>query len=374
LGRFDRYLFSQLLSLFGFFSLVLILLYWVNSAVALFDELIGDGQSALVFLEFSALSLPGIIRIVLPLSAFIAAIYVTNRLTSESELVVVQATGYSAWRLARPVLAFGLLATLLTGSLTHVLYPAAQKALAEREDEIAGNVTAQFLNAGRFLSPAEGLTVYVREVTEAGALQDVFLADTRDADAQVIYTAAVAYLVRAPRGPQLVMIDGLAQTLRASDQRLFTTRFEDFTYDISRLMDPEGETRLRTRYLPSWALIAPDAALLAEARTSREGMRLELHERMNRALMACVGALMGFSALLVGPFSRFGVWKQVVLAVALLVMVNITDALAGSITDARPDIWPAVYLPSAAGLAVSLLFLQLAARPDLLARRRRAAA
>jgi len=94
-ARFDRYMLSQLVVMFGFFSLVLVLVYWINRAVVLFDRLIADGQSASVFLEFTALSLPGVIRIALPLSAFAAAVYVTNRMTTESELVVVQATGYS---------------------------------------------------------------------------------------------------------------------------------------------------------------------------------------------------------------------------------------------------------------------------------------
>ena len=62
MARFDRYILSQLMVLFGFFSLILILVYWVNRAVVLFDRLIADGQSATVFLEFTALSLPGIIR------------------------------------------------------------------------------------------------------------------------------------------------------------------------------------------------------------------------------------------------------------------------------------------------------------------------
>ena len=72
MARFDRYMLSQFMVFFGFFSLVLILVYWINRAVVLFDQLIADGQSATVFLEFTALSLPNIIRIVLPLSAFAA--------------------------------------------------------------------------------------------------------------------------------------------------------------------------------------------------------------------------------------------------------------------------------------------------------------
>ena len=132
IGRFDRYLLSQLLILFGFFALVLVLVYWVNRAVVLFDQLIANGQSALVFLEFSALTLPGVIRIVLPIAAFAGTLYVTNRLTAESELVVVQATGFSPWRLARPVLLFGIIVFVLASILAHVLVPASLRQLQER--------------------------------------------------------------------------------------------------------------------------------------------------------------------------------------------------------------------------------------------------
>ena len=57
-AKFDRYMLSQLLVLFGFFSLVLVAVFWINRAVVLFDRLIGDGQTALVFLEFTALGRP----------------------------------------------------------------------------------------------------------------------------------------------------------------------------------------------------------------------------------------------------------------------------------------------------------------------------
>ena len=74
MGRTDRYILSQLLVLFGFFSLVLVSIYWINRAVVLFDTLIGSGYSTLVFLEFTALSLPNVIRMALPLAEFALAI------------------------------------------------------------------------------------------------------------------------------------------------------------------------------------------------------------------------------------------------------------------------------------------------------------
>ena len=183
---------SQLLMLFGFFSLVLVAVYWVNRAVSLFDRLIGDGQSALVFLEMTALTLPNVIRLVLPVAAFAATVHVTNRLSTESELVVMQATGFSAFRLARPVLFFGLIVAAMMAVLVHVLVPASRTALADRQAAIAENVTARFLREGMFQFPAEGITLYIREVTELGELRDIFLSDARSEGAQAIYTARTA--------------------------------------------------------------------------------------------------------------------------------------------------------------------------------------
>ena len=130
--RFDRYMLSQLMVVFGFFALVLVMVYWVNASVSLFDELITDGHSARIFLEFSLLSLPGVIALVLPMAAFGAAVYVTNRMSNESEMTVLQAGGLSPWRLGRPVLVFGLLIALMMSVLTHALVPASVAQLRER--------------------------------------------------------------------------------------------------------------------------------------------------------------------------------------------------------------------------------------------------
>lgn len=365
MGRLDRYFLTQFMSLFGFFGLVLVLIYWINRAVILFDQLIADGQSAAVFLEFTALSLPTIMRIVLPLAAFAAALYVTNRLASESELVVAQATGCSAMRLARPVLAFGLTVTLMTGLLTHLLVPVSRGVLEDREAEIARNVAARFLTEGRFANPVDGLTVYIREIEEDGTLHQVFLHDSRDSARQVSYTADRAYLIGTEAGPQLVMTDGLVQTLRTADQRLFTTRFDDFVYDVGRLVPSGDRDRRRLREIPSGSLIGAGPALREATRSTPLEIARELHERNAEALLGLVGALLGFSALMVGQFSRFGVWRQVLLAVALVVVVNAAQTAGGRIAGSDAAMWPALYLPIVTGLAMVAVLLLGAMRPGL---------
>ncbi|WP_375570800.1 LPS export ABC transporter permease LptF [Seohaeicola saemankumensis] len=369
MARFDRYLLSQMMVLFGFFALILVSIYWINQAVRLFDRLVGDGQSAMVFVEFSLLTLPNVIRLVLPVAAFAGAVYVTNRLSNESELVVMQATGFSPWRLARPVAIYGGIVALMMAVLTHLLVPASQEEMKKRESELSQNVTAKLLTEGTFLHPSAGITFYIREITPEGALRDVYLSDRSRADRAMTYTASEAFLVNDDKGTRLVMVDGLSQAYFTETSRLFTTHFADFTYDISGLLSsPRGHVR-EVRHVGSWELLTAPDAISAETGQSLGVIVDELHGRFNQPLMALAAALIGFSALLVGGFSRFGVWKQIVGAQVLLVLVKLIEGLVTDPVRTNPELWPLVYAPSLGGLLMAAALLAWSARP----RRRRAA-
>ncbi|MCO6381676.1 LPS export ABC transporter permease LptF [Oceanicola sp. 502str15] len=369
--RYDRYILAQLLVLFGFFSLVLVSVYWVNRAVILFDQLIADGQSAGVFVEFTALSLPNVIRLVLPMAAFVATVYATNRLASESELVVVQATGFSAWRMARPVLLFGIFVVVLMAALVHVLVPASRGQLAERQAEIANNITARFLTEGQFLHPASGITFYIREISPEGELRDVFLSDARNPEERTTYTAARAFLVRQETGPKLVMFDGAAQTLSAETERLFTTSFSDFSYDIGSLITSTAYARTDIRHYPTPALFAPSPELLEITGRSKAEFTYEANLRIAQPFTALIAALIGFATLITGGFSRFGVWRQILVAVGLLIFVQVLETMAAGAARKDAALWPLVYLPLLVGLVISAGLLWYADRPFIFTRRRK---
>ncbi|NEX45129.1 LPS export ABC transporter permease LptF [Pseudotabrizicola algicola] len=372
--RFDRYLLSHLLALFGFFSLLLVSVYWVNRAVGLFDQLIGDGQSALVFVEFSLLTLPNVIRLVLPISTFAAAVYVANRLMSDSELVVMQATGFSSFRLARPVVVFGLIVTLMMSMLTHVLVPASRAALSERSAEIADNVTARFLREGQFMHPATGLTLYIREITPNGELRDVFLSDDRSAGSGATYTARRALLARGDQGPKLLMFDGMTQQLDLASRRLSVTRFADVTYDLSGLLGGADAGARTVDEASTLELLRADAALVEELRSPRANLLQEGHSRIAQPFLAVAAALIGFGALLLGAFSRFGLWRQIGVAVVLLIVVQLINTQGTGLAIRSELAWPAVYAAPIAGIAIGLTLLWLSQRPRWLSREQRAAA
>ncbi len=369
MARFDRYFLSQLLLLFAFFSLILVGVFWITRSVSLLDKLIADGQSALVFLEFTALSLPTLIRTVVPMSVFAATLYVTNRLTRESELTAMLATGASPWRLARGVIAFGLITGLMMAVLTHVLRPASIQQLEQREAEVSRDLTARLLEEGNFLHPADGVTLYIRSIGLDGTLHDVFLSDRRDRETVTTYTGARAFLVRDADRASLIMIDGLALRRDVLDNTLSTTQFSDFSYDISALMAKETSRRRNIRAIPTLELLQDPQAVVEQDGYGMGELMEELHERFTWSTICVAVSLIGFATLMLGGFSRFGLWPQLLGAFLLLVVLEgLRGALAPLVANA-PQMWPVLYIPTGLGLGLAVIFLKIAGRPLRLRRR-----
>lgn len=363
MARFDRYLLSQFLALFGFFSLILVLIYWINRAVGLFDRIIGDGQSALVFLEISLLTLPNVIRVVLPVSAFAAAVYTTNRLTQDGELVVMQATGFSAFRLSRPVIYFGLCVTLMLTLLYNVIVPASRTILAERTAAISANMTARLLVPGKFMHPTDGITFYIRDISETGELLDIFLADDRSDSIRTTYTARRGLLVRGDVEPKLIMFEGLSQGYDIAKKRISVTHFADFTYDLGGLLSVGAVPKRSLDELSTLELLAPTEALMLETGATRAGFLADGHARLAQPFLALATSMIGFSALLLGAFSRFGLWRQIVGGVVALIILQMMNNAGTSLAMKSEMAWPLVYLAPISGVLLSLAMLWVAQRP-----------
>lgn len=373
MSRFDGYFLRQLLILFGFFTLVLVGVFWITRSVSLFDRVISGGQSAMVFLEFTALTLPTLIRTVMPMAVFAAAVYATNRLSRESELTVMLATGSSPWRLARAVVLFGVVTGLMMAVISVFLRPASVEQLDIRQAEVAGDVTAQLLNEGEFLHPAEGVTVYIGRIDLDGTLHEVFVSDRRDAATAVSYSSSTAYLVNNDTGIHLVMVDGIALRLDEQGRTLSSTLFQDASYDISELTSTSSMARRSLEAISTAELIQDRDAVAATEGFSPGELVEELHQRFSWVAICIAVALAGYSTLMLGSFSRFGLWPQILGAFTILVLLEGVRGFVSPIVIADPKLWILLYLPAIMGVLISWIFLIVAGRP-LLRRRHRGGA
>ena len=91
------------------------------------DLITAKGQTLLIFLFVTGLSLPTLVVVIAPMALFIAVIYALNKLNGDSELIVMSAAGMTPRSLLRPFLTLALAISVLVSFLTIQVMPSASR-------------------------------------------------------------------------------------------------------------------------------------------------------------------------------------------------------------------------------------------------------
>src|SRR3954468_16978414 len=202
----ERSILRQSLSIMVFVTAALSAAVWLAQSLRLVDLIVNRGLSAEVFLYLALLILPRLLDIVLPIGAFIAVLFVFNRLTSESELVVMRGAGIGPFALARPVLVLAGIGCAALLSLSVYFLPAANRAFKDLQFEIRNRFVSAVLQEGTFTTVSERLTVYIRARDENRELLGLLVQDERDKDKPVTIIAERGAIVDTGSGPRIVML------------------------------------------------------------------------------------------------------------------------------------------------------------------------
>lgn len=355
LGEFERYTLARIVGPFGFFALALTGIIWLTQSLRVVDIVVNHGQSAVAFLEFSAMLLPLVMSIILPIAAFAASLFAINRLYSDSEVTAMFAAGMPKLRMVRPVALFG--AGVMTAMFVITLYlmPTAAREMRDRIANVQADVAAAFVRDGSFVHPAGGLTVYVRETKRGGELVGVFVHDTRDPENVVTYTAERAAVTRVSDGPRLVMFDGVAQRMTPEADAMSLLRFDKLVYDLGALVS-SGETRRRkpSEHYVADLLDPPEEVV----KVGRKGKWIaEGHEQLSGPIYALVLPLIAVAGVLGGGFRRRGHGMRILVAIMAAASIRVMGLAAKSVVTTSPSLWPLFYVPPLIGIAAAIWIL-----------------
>ena len=90
---------------FGAFLLVLVSLtavIWVTQALHDFDLVTSQGQTILVFMGITGLIIPLLVLVIAPIALLIATAHALNKLSTDREIIVMNAAGMSPWLCSAP--------------------------------------------------------------------------------------------------------------------------------------------------------------------------------------------------------------------------------------------------------------------------------
>ena len=353
----DKYVLKQCFISFLFFTTVLSLVVWVDASIELFESLARDGHPVATVVELIALTFPKVLISVFPVSVFAATVFTIIRLSNESELTVMSATGLRPTQLAKPYIIFGLITTLFALSMTTYLAPLAGKLLSEKKFELGQATNSKFLKVGKFQHPSSGVTLFIRDISPNGELLDVFISDSRDENYTYDYSAAKAYLLASENKAVFVMTNGVTQIYDTKNKLLSLTGFDELTYDVSEAFEKNNEHQIRLSQLSTHMLWRNPVAAMNAADKTLPRVLENLHRRFQNALLCLVSTLVGFATIYTADFSRHGRGRSVALAIFCLVIIKIIESAVIDITRSNSSGWPLVYLPTLIGLAIVVFIL-----------------
>ena len=71
----------------GLFALTAVI--WITQALRQFDLLTSKGQTVVVFITMTGLTIPSLVAIIAPVALFVGVLYCLNKLNGDSELIVI---------------------------------------------------------------------------------------------------------------------------------------------------------------------------------------------------------------------------------------------------------------------------------------------
>lgn len=310
--QYERYLFLHLLWPTVLITGSLTAIVWLTQILRFLDFMLSRGLSLVDFLYLTGLMLPSLLLMLIPISLAIAVIYTYNKLTVESELIVLNAVGVSKWEIARPALMLGTLCMIFCYALSLYVMPRANQHFQDIRTFFRDKYASVLLEEQVFSNPVDGLTLFIRERDSNNNLYGILLQDNREPKQVTTMLADEGALEQTPNGPRFHLKRGLRQLY--SEGRVSWLKFDDYTIDIA-FYGQDVQRKVSANERTIGELFQREGLTEKQARA----YRAEAHQRLSWPALALALPLFVMATLFSSEFNRRGQGKRIISAAVGLV-------------------------------------------------------
>jgi lipopolysaccharide export system permease protein len=298
MGSIDRYIFRTTLASFALVLVSLTGVIWITQALRGIDLMTSQGQTILTFLGLTSLVIPALVLIIAPIALMVAISHTLNKLATDSEIIVMNAAGFSPFRLFRPFVYATVVVALLVAFIAAWMAPEGMRRIKQWDAEITADVLTNVLQPGRFSQLDFNLTIRIRERQPGGILVGILIDDRRDPNERVTIIADHGTVVKNADGSGsfLILEDGNLERFEAGKRDPALVAFARYAFDMSKFSNQghDVELGIRERYL--WELLSPDENDPTYKQLAGQ-FRSELHDRFMAPIYPFAFAALTFAFL-----------------------------------------------------------------------------
>lgn len=296
MGSIGRYIFRTTFAAFLVILISLTAVIWVTQALHDIDLMTTQGQSILIFVSITGMIIPLLILVIAPIALLIAVAHVLNKMSTDSEIIVMNAAGISPWILFRAFMMVAIVVAIGVTAISAYFAPKGLRMLRDWLTEVHADVVSNLVQPGRFANIAAGVTMRIRDRRSNGQMYGIFLDDQRDPAQRVTVIADVGEVINGPNGTYLVLQNGMVQRFESKERDPTMVVFDRYAFDLSSLIP--GQTAIqysiRERYL--WQLLFPDPNDKLYIDEPKQ-FRAEMHDRLIAPLYPLAFTVIAFAYL-----------------------------------------------------------------------------
>ena len=296
MGSINEYILRTTLGAFLIVLVSLTAVIWVTQALRDIDIMTSQGQTILVFVGITGLIIPLLVLVIAPIALLIAVAHVLNKLSNDSEIIVMNAAGMSPWVLFRAFVVAALVVSVLVGAISAYFAPKGLRMLRDWLTAVRANVVSSIVQPGRFTTIENGVTIHIRERRPNGQLAGIFLDDRRNPNERITVLSEIGELLDNESGTYLVLQKGIVQRQETGQRDPAMVVFDRYAFDLSQFAGgvQSAKYSIRERYL--WQLLFPDPK--DQFYVEQPGQfRAELHDRLMAPLYPLAFVVIAYAYL-----------------------------------------------------------------------------
>ena len=339
----DRYILRQLAVGMVLVTIGLTGILWLTQSLRFVELTVNKGASVATFIKLTVLVMPNFLTIILPVALFTVTLFTYNKLISDRELVVLRAAGLSHWALARPAMILAWINVFLGLVLNLWIIPWSNEAFHKLQYQLRSTATGVMLQEGQFSQIGKGLTVYVRARDPEGELLGLIIHDRRNPERVITILAERGALVQNEDGtPSVLMFNGTREQVTPGSNRLSLLSFDNYAMQFADGPDNDDDRVRDARERSTRELFSLSESVIGAVQFRQ--FRVEGHQRFASPLYHLSFAFLATASLLCGWFNRRGQSDRLVVAIALMVLIQALGLGASNLATKRLMWVPLMYL------------------------------
>ena len=178
----DKYIVKEFLPPFFLGLLLFTFVLLTNKIYKMTDLMVNKGVSFFEILRMISYILPSFLTLTIPMAVLLGALVTFGRLSTDSEITAMKASGFSFYRMTAPVLAVSLVAMAFTAYFS--LYLGPKKAATFKKDLFVMAKSRALINIEEevFNDTFKKVIIYARKTPSPNEMEGVFISDERDPD------------------------------------------------------------------------------------------------------------------------------------------------------------------------------------------------